>query len=476
MLDMATCAMAFRLLRLHGYDVSSDGLAQFSNESSFHGSIQGHLNDTEALLELLKASHVQITDDELVLESIGSWSSQLLKQQLCSGRISRHVDPAEVEHVLKFPFYSNVDRLEHRWNIEHFKKQNFQKLKSEYRTCDADEEIMSLAVDEFHSCQAAYQEELRCIERWVKEVRLDELDYARVMPLICLLPSASTMFPAELSEARIVAAKTNILATIVDDLFDVGESREEMENLVTLIEMWDAYERVGFFSERVEIVFRAVYDTSNDIAVRAAAVQNRNIIHHIAERWAELARVMMVEAEWRMSGHTPSMDEYMAVAEPSYALGTTVLTFLYFVGPELSEDVVRGSEYGELFRHINICGRLLNDLQSYEREKDQGKINSVLLLAGRLGGSVEAAKAELRSVIAASRRALLRMLVRDGGEVPWQCRREFWNISKVVHLIYMEVDGYASPKEMMRASNEVVVEPLRVGGKTKTHTSAESYS
>ena len=47
---------------------------------------------------------------------------------------------------------------------------------------------------------------------------------------------------------------------------------------------WDAYERVGFFSERVEIVFRAVYDTSNDIAVRAAAVQNRNIIHHIAER------------------------------------------------------------------------------------------------------------------------------------------------------------------------------------------------
>ena len=72
----------------------------------------------------------------------------------------------------------------------------------------------------------------------MKEVRLDELDYARVMPLICLFPSASTMFPAELSEARIVAAKTNILATIVDDLFDVGESREEMENLVTLIEMY----------------------------------------------------------------------------------------------------------------------------------------------------------------------------------------------------------------------------------------------
>ena len=197
-------------------------------------------------------------------------------------------------------------------------------------------------------------------------------------------------------------------------------------------------------------------------------------LEHVHVQWAELARVMMVEAEWRMSGHTPSMEEYMAVAEPSYALGTTVLTFLYFVGPELSEDVVRGSEYGELFRHINICGRLLNDLQSCERERAQGKINSVLLLAGRHGGCVEAAKAEVRSIIAASRMELLRMLVQEGGEVPWQCRREFWNISRVVHMMYMEVDGYASPKEMMRAANEVVVEPLRVAGKMKTHTPVES--
>jgi len=473
-LDMATCAMAFRLLRLHGYDVSSDALSQFSSESSFHGSIQGHLNDTEALLELLQASHTQMSEEELVLESIGSWSSELLKQQLRSGKISRHVDRAEVEHVLKFPFHSNLDRLEHRWHIEHFKKQGFQMLKSAYSTCDADEEIVSLAVDVFHSCQAVYQEELQIIERWVKDMRLDKLDYARVMPLICLFPSAATMFPAEMSEVRIVATKTNILATIVDDLFDVGESREEMENLVTLIEMWDAYEQVGFFSERVEIVFRAVYDTSNDIAASAAVVQKRSVIHHIAERWAELARVMMVEAEWRMSGRAaPSMEEYMAIAELSFGMGTIILTFLFFVGPELPEDLVRGPEYGELFRHMSICGGL-NDLRSCEREKGQGKINSVLLLARRHGGCIEAAKAEVASAIAASRMELLRMLVRNGGEVPCQCRREFWNISKVVHLFYMEVDGYASPKEMMQASNEVVVERLRVAGKTKTHTPAES--
>jgi hypothetical protein len=139
--DMATCAMAFRLLRLHGYDVASgkrgrskvpvfclvfgdtwsiftyqpekccdaDGLAQFSEESSFYDSVQGYLNDSEALQELYKASHVQIFEEEPVLESIGSWSAKLLKEQLCSNKISRSVDPGEVvstviQNIMPFVF------------------------------------------------------------------------------------------------------------------------------------------------------------------------------------------------------------------------------------------------------------------------------------------------------------------------------------------------------------------------------------
>jgi hypothetical protein len=122
MLDMSTCAMAFRLLRMHGYDVSSgrnslvsafdradwfhpdywtccayaDGLAQFSSESSFRDSVHGHANDTEALLELYKASQIQITEDEVVLVDIRSWSAKLLKEQLGSDKISRSVDAQEV--------------------------------------------------------------------------------------------------------------------------------------------------------------------------------------------------------------------------------------------------------------------------------------------------------------------------------------------------------------------------------------------
>ena len=70
-------------------------------------------------------------------------------------------------------------------------------------------------------------------------MRLDELEFARaMMPLVYLLVPASSMYAAELSDARLAYAMEIILVTPVDDLFDVGGSREEMENLVTLIEKY----------------------------------------------------------------------------------------------------------------------------------------------------------------------------------------------------------------------------------------------
>ena len=46
---------------------------------------------------------------------------------------------------------------------------------------------------------------------------------------------------------------------------------------------WDAHEDVGFCYERVKIVFRAIYHTSNLLGAKAAAAHNRSVIHHIAE-------------------------------------------------------------------------------------------------------------------------------------------------------------------------------------------------
>ncbi|KAL6646141.1 hypothetical protein ACP70R_017749 [Stipagrostis hirtigluma subsp. patula] len=463
MLDMATCAMAFRLLRMHGYGISSDGLARFTEESSFHDSIQGHLNDSKTLLELYKASQVQVLEEEFILESIGSWSGELLKQQLCSSKISRSVNPAEVEHALKFPFYATLDRLEHKRNIESFRTvERFHTLKSVYCACHANEEIASLAAHEFSSTQLVYQEELRHIECWVKESRLDELKFARMMPAHTLFTVAANMFPSQLSDARIAWTKKCLLVTVVDDFFDYAGSREETANLVALIDKWEAHDEIGFCSEHVEIMFRAIYNVSNELGAKAAVMQNRSVVQHVAELWLDATRACMVEAEWRWDGYVPSMEEYMRVAEVTFLLGPIVLPSLYVVGPDLPEEVIRCPEYVELFRHMSICCRLLNDLQTYEKESSQGKLNSVTLHALHQGTTIEAAKEQVRRTIEASRKELLRLVVTEPSAVLRPFKELFWNMCKAVHLFYMEKDGYFSPDEMMGSVNAVLHEPLQV--------------
>lgn len=75
---------------------------------------------------------------------------------------------------------------------------------------------------------------------------------------------------------------------------------------------------------------------------------------------------MMKEAEWQRNKSVPTVDEYMENGYVSFALGPIILPALYFVGPQLSEGVVRGVEYHTLFRLVSTCGRLLNDVKSFE--------------------------------------------------------------------------------------------------------------
>ncbi|XP_027932436.1 ent-kaur-16-ene synthase, chloroplastic-like [Vigna unguiculata] len=79
-LDPTTCAMAFRILRLNGYDVSSNPFYQYS-EDKFAESLKGYLKDVGAVIELYKGSQAIIHPDESILVRQSLWTKQLLKQE-----------------------------------------------------------------------------------------------------------------------------------------------------------------------------------------------------------------------------------------------------------------------------------------------------------------------------------------------------------------------------------------------------------
>uniref|UniRef100_K3Y5K7 Uncharacterized protein n=1 Tax=Setaria italica TaxID=4555 RepID=K3Y5K7_SETIT len=366
MMDIATCAMAFRLLRMNGYDVSSDELSHVAEASTFCDSLQGYLNDTKSLLELYKASKVSLSENDLILDSIGSWSGNLLNDKLYSNRAQKTPIFGEMEYVVKFPFYATLERLEHKRNIEHFDAWGSLMVSTKCSSFRVNQEFLALAVEDFSFSQSVYQDELQHLDSWVKENKLDQLQFARQKLTYCYLSAAATIFPSELSDARISWAKNGVLTTVVDDFFDVGGSKEELENLIALVEKWHEHHADKFYSEQVKIVFSAIYATTNQLGAKASAAQGRDVTKHLAKIWLDLLRSMMTEAEWQRSQHVTTVEEYMTNAVVSFALGPIVLPALYFVGEELSEHAVKDQEYNKLFRLMSTCGRLLNDIQGFE--------------------------------------------------------------------------------------------------------------
>ncbi|XBI58078.1 hypothetical protein VPH35_039364 [Triticum aestivum] len=462
MLDVAACAMAFRLLRMNGYDVSSDDLYHV-DETTFHNSLQGYLNDTKSILELYKASEVSVSENECILDNIGDWSASLLTEKLFSDWVQTTPHFQEVEYALKFPFYATMERLDHKRNIEHFNVCGSQMLKVEQLPCCVNQDFLALAIQDFDFSQSIYQYELLHLESWAKENRLDQLQFARQKLSYCYLAAAATIFPPELSDARMSWSKNGVLTTVVDDFFDVGGSQEEHENLIALVEKWDEHSKDEFYSEQVKILFCAIYTTVNQLAAVASAVQNRDVQKHLIELWLQLLRSMMSEAEWRMRQYVPTIEQYMSNAVVSFTLGPTVLTSLYFIGEKISDCVVNDQEYNELFRLMSTCGRLLNDIQGLERESMEGNLDYVSLLVLHNGGSlsIETAKETIRKSIASCRKDLLKLVLREDTAVPRPCKELFWKMCKTVHLFYSQTDGFSSPNEMVSAVNAVISEPLK---------------
>ncbi|KAJ6817447.1 putative ent-kaur-16-ene synthase, chloroplastic isoform X1 [Iris pallida] len=463
--DIATCAMAFRILRMNGYDVSSDGLALFDEADHFNNSVQGYLRDMTSVVELYKASEIKILTNDQTLQKVNSWSSRNLKEELSSG-VHPDVISQEVDFVLKYPFYANLERLEHKRNIEHYNVESFRLLKTSYINCiTSNEDLVEVAVDDFNLCQSMYRKELEHIESWVKANKLDQLDFSRQKQAYCYFSAAATLFPPEMSDARICWAKNSVLTTVVDDFFDIGGTKEELVNFVTLVKKWDGNHEEEFCSERVRTVFSALYSTIHELGAKAWALQKRSITKHIIEIWLSLIESMMKEFDWQRNKLVPTLDEYTRNAYISFALGPIVLPSLYFVGPELSEDIIRNPEYHKLYYPMSTCGRLLNDIQGSERDVKEGKLTSLTLRTehGYGSPSIDEAKREIDGLINYSRTELLKLVLQsEGSVVPRACKDLFWKMCRVLHVFYMRTDGFSSPKEMVAAVSAVIREPLNV--------------
>ncbi|XP_050234951.1 ent-kaur-16-ene synthase, chloroplastic-like isoform X2 [Mercurialis annua] len=426
-LDVNCCALGFRLLRLKGYNVSSDALAHVSEEEYFFNSVSPQFKSTKTIMELYKASKLSIYENEFVLEKLEVWTYSFLKQQLLTDVIKDSKLREEVGHVLKYR-YDSLNFLEIRWGIEQQKADNVALLKTSYR--------------------------------WVKVCRFEELNFARLLLLNCYYTNSAVLVAPELADARIAITKNCILATVVDDFFDIAGSKEELENLVQLVQRWGETSTIGYRSEQVKIIFSALEDMIKELDSIAFKHHGRSVEHHLVKIWHELLKSMMQEAAWAREDVIPSLDEYMENAYISFALGPICHITTYFLGITLPEEVMIGPQLYNLFKHVSLVGRLFNDLQSFKREREQGKYNSISLRVFHSQGSITEKEAieDAKKDIEMYRKELLRLSVqKEENSLPKPFRELFWNFSNVLHYFYIDNDGYSNPKIKMANDAKIVL-------------------
>ncbi|KAM7461940.1 hypothetical protein LguiA_030061 [Lonicera macranthoides] len=462
-LDVACCAMAFRLLRINGYQVSSDAMQEFDVEEHFFNTVSPQSTNTETIVQLYRASQITLFEKEPILDKINGWTSTFLKHQLLNQEIFEEKLRKEVEYALDYPI-DNLTRLTNRRGIELFDTENFEMLKTSYRRSGVySKDFLILSQQEFNKCQAIQLEEFKELEKWVKDHRVGGLAFNRHIVISNYFQVATHYILPEFSDARIIWTKCCVIATIIDDLFDVDGSQEELSNLIDLIEKWDGVSNIsalGYSSERIEIIFLALTDIINEHAAKGLIAQGRCI----KREWINFVKSCLKELEWWTNKSTPTFDEYLVNGCETIGIGIFAGVY-YFIGIELSEDILRSQEYQTLYRHAGLIGRLYNDYQGIidQRDTDERKLNGCSLIVSQSDGAttIEDARTEVLRMIESSRRELLRMMLTEPSDLPETLIESFFHLYQITYYLYTKNDEFRIPtKRAVEDINGLLYEPL----------------
>ncbi|XP_051134967.1 nezukol synthase KSL3-like [Andrographis paniculata] len=464
--DISCLAMAFRLLRTNGYDVSSDELAAFVDEEDFFGTCGIQNTSVATCLELYRASQVRIYEEEPVLEKTLTWTREFLKQQVLNQNIPDKKLCTEVEHDLR-NFYGKLDRVSHRRSIELYDVEEFQMLKTAYRCRTIyNDDLAMFAAQDFRMSQAQYQEELTQVQKWFVDCNMDSMKQSRDTCLVSSAFAAGVMADTELAQARIAFAQCSILLTLIDDFIDNYGSKEESIRLVELLRNWDKQnlEEISYSSREVEIMYTALCKNMDEHAEKAYAVQGRCVKHELHKLWLELLMEFLNEKGWGDKKIT-AMDQYISTSCITGGFKISFVTVSYFLGHKILEDVSSSPDFNTMFYHTCLAGRLLNDIKTYKREQEEGVLNIICMLTA--GGSLseeEAVSMAQRMQEDSQRKVWQMVCLSKGNMVPRRCQEFLWALCKMANWLYNEDGGdqFSFPDQIVDDINALIWEPLEL--------------
>ncbi|XP_052143953.1 ent-copalyl diphosphate synthase 1, chloroplastic isoform X3 [Oryza glaberrima] len=163
-------AMAFRLLRLHGYNVSPSVFKNFEKDGEFFCFVGQSTQAVTGMYNLNRASQISFPGED-ILQRARNFSYEFLREREAQGTlhdkwiISKDL-PGEVQYTLDFPWYASLPRVEARTYIGQYGGNDDVWIgKTLYRMPIVNNATyLELAKQDFNRCQALHQHELQGLQ------------------------------------------------------------------------------------------------------------------------------------------------------------------------------------------------------------------------------------------------------------------------------------------------------------------------
>ncbi|KAH1084127.1 hypothetical protein J1N35_023888 [Gossypium stocksii] len=209
---LETTSLQFRLLRENGFGVPCEWFNKFKDdEGNFNMSL---ISDVKGLLELYEASHLLVHGEDILEEALGFTTTHLGLAKAVAGTIEYPLS-ALVSRALYQPIRKGLPRLEARQFISIYRDD-----------ASHNKTLLKFAELDFNL--------------WGKSLDLPtKLPFVRDRLVEAYFWALGVYFELQYSVAREILAKTMVMTSIMDDIYDAYGTLEELQLLTNAIQRWD---------------------------------------------------------------------------------------------------------------------------------------------------------------------------------------------------------------------------------------------
>ncbi|KAG2689679.1 hypothetical protein I3760_09G149700 [Carya illinoinensis] len=429
--ELHVVALRFRLLRQQGYYVAPDVFNKFKDEE---GKFNKELSeDIEGLMALYEASQLNIEGED-VLDEAGKVCEQLLNAWEKDRDNINHT--RVVGNTLGHPY--------HRSLASFMAKEFFDNSQGSSGWLN---DLLQLAKMDFNMTQSIHQKEIAQISKWWGDLGLaKELKFARNQPLKWYICSMVCLVDPDLSDERVELTKPISLIYIIDDIFDVHGTLEELTLFTEAINKWD-FGALDQLPEYMKICFKALYDITEEISQKIYQKHGSNPLDSLRKTWASLCNAFLVEAQWFALGQSPNSKDYLKNAIVSSGVHVVLVHTFFLLGQRRTEetkDLVENMP--AIISSPATILRLWDDLGSAMDESQDGRDGSYIeyYMKEHQDCSIKEAQEKVVNMISDAWKRLNKECL-SPNPFPASFTKASLNIARMVPLLYNYDENHGLP-------------------------------